>query len=255
MNTIKETNYITVPGWLRTRYNLKGNELLVAALIWGFSQDGETEFTGTLDYISEWIGCTKNATCMILGRLVQRGVLIKNEYVMIGNAKRCTYIFNDNYDYHSEGEKSHTKKLDGHTKKLDGSHTKKLDGNNIYIDNNNIYIEKENILKEKEDAEKNPEKEKSCAKKEKKSFAEFVEMTEAEMAKLVEEFGETGAFRLIEILNNYKGACGKKYKSDYLAIRNWVIKRYEEENGGKSEARKNLEFAAKNGVQSKNIIF
>ena len=35
---------------------------------------------------------------------------------------------------------------------------------------------------------------------------------------------------MIEILDNYKGQNGKKYKSDYRAILNWVVKRYEEEN-------------------------
>lgn len=27
---------------------------------------------------------------------------------------------------------------------------------------------------------------------------------------------------MIDILNNYKGSKGKKYKSDYLTIRGWV---------------------------------
>ena len=34
---------------------------------------------------------------------------------------------------------------------------------------------------------------------------------------------------MIEILNNYKGSKGKKYKSDYMAILNWVVERYNEE--------------------------
>lgn len=54
-------------------------------------------------------------------------------------------------------------------------------------------------------------------------------MTPDEYTKLLAEFGEEDTKRIIEILNNYKGATGKKYKSDYLAIRNWVISRLEEE--------------------------
>jgi hypothetical protein len=30
-------------------------------------------------------------------------------------------------------------------------------------------------------------------------------------------------------MNNYKGATGKKYKSDYLAILNWVIDKVKKE--------------------------
>ena len=35
--------------------------------------------------------------------------------------------------------------------------------------------------------------------------------------------------RMIEILDNYKGAKGKRYKSDYRAILTWVVDRYNEE--------------------------
>jgi hypothetical protein len=34
---------------------------------------------------------------------------------------------------------------------------------------------------------------------------------------------------MIEVLDNYKGANGKKYKSDYRAILNWVVERVERE--------------------------
>lgn len=68
-------------------------------------------------------------------------------------------------------------------------------------------------------------------------YAEFVTMTEDEYAKLVKEYGEAGAARLVELLDNYKGANGKRYNSDYRAILNWVVTRYKEEQerrGGKS---------------------
>ena len=63
----------------------------------------------------------------------------------------------------------------------------------------------------------------------KKQYSEFVELTEKEYNRLTDEFGETGAKRLIEILDNYKGANGKKYADDNRAIRNWVVDRYKEE--------------------------
>lgn len=70
---------------------------------------------------------------------------------------------------------------------------------------------------------------KKSNKPEKRKFAEFVSMTNDEYSSLVTELGEQGAKRCIEILDNYKGQSGKPYKSDYRAIRNWVITRYEEE--------------------------
>lgn len=60
-------------------------------------------------------------------------------------------------------------------------------------------------------------------------YAEFVKMTEAEHQKLVDRFGADFAQDCIEVLDNYKGANGKRYKSDYRAILNWVVKRVQEE--------------------------
>lgn len=63
----------------------------------------------------------------------------------------------------------------------------------------------------------------------KTKFAEFVSLTNDEYSSLVAELGESGAKRCIEILDNYKGANGRKYRSDYRAIKNWVIDRYRDE--------------------------
>lgn len=68
-------------------------------------------------------------------------------------------------------------------------------------------------------------------KSEKKvEYAELVKMTETEHSKLVESHGEAATQIMIEILDNYKGAKGKKYVSDYRAILSWVVKRYQQEN-------------------------
>lgn len=54
-------------------------------------------------------------------------------------------------------------------------------------------------------------------------------MTQEEWDKLVAEYGEPAARRMVEILSNYKGSKGKTYKSDYRAILSWVANRYQEE--------------------------
>jgi len=73
-------------------------------------------------------------------------------------------------------------------------------------------------------------------KPEKIKYAEFVSMTNAEYEALVAKLGsEDRANRCIEILDNYKGAKGKRYKSDYRAILNWVITRLEEEEQKKQK--------------------
>lgn len=60
-------------------------------------------------------------------------------------------------------------------------------------------------------------------KEQKKSYANNVRLKESEYQKLVTEFGESQATQMIRKLDAYKGSNGKRYKSDYMAIRLWVI--------------------------------
>jgi hypothetical protein len=76
------------------------------------------------------------------------------------------------------------------------------------------------------------EKQEPAQKTSKIKYAEFVSMTNDEYTSLVAKLGnEEDARRCIEILDNYKGATGKKYRSDYRAILNWVTGRLKEEKG------------------------
>lgn len=59
----------------------------------------------------------------------------------------------------------------------------------------------------------------------KTKYSEYVSMLPDEYLKLTEQHGEDFTKACILRLNNYKGANGKTYKSDYLAILNWVIQR------------------------------
>lgn len=87
----------------------------------------------------------------------------------------------------------------------------------------NVRIERERKVTEKK--RKAPQK----PRIEREHYAEFVTLTKQEYDRLVERYGEAPTKRMIEILDNYKGATGKKYDCDYRAILNWVVKRYEEE--------------------------
>ena len=92
-----------------------------------------------------------------------------------------------------------------------------------------------------------PEQKAKAEKAKKYKYADFVTLTRDEYAKLCAEYGEDPTKAMIDILNNYKGSKGKKYKSDYLTIRGWVKDKYYENlqkrygtqnNGGVSEPLK-----------------
>lgn len=54
-------------------------------------------------------------------------------------------------------------------------------------------------------------------------YGEFVSMTTEQYNKLVSAHGRQNTQNLIDILDNYKGATGKKYTDDYRAILKWVV--------------------------------
>ncbi len=87
---IKDSNYILVQGWMVTDLHLKGNELLVFAIIHGFSQDGENRFTGSLQYLADWTSATKQGVMKNLKSLVEKGYICKEEK-HINGVKFCEY--------------------------------------------------------------------------------------------------------------------------------------------------------------------
>lgn len=77
MSAVRDNNFVAIQGWMRTRLNLKGNELLIYALIYGFSQDGQSRFTGSRKYIADWCGCSLDTVDRSLSSLVSKGLLAK----------------------------------------------------------------------------------------------------------------------------------------------------------------------------------
>ena len=53
---MKDGNYYTVYGWMINRLKLKGTTLQLYAVIYGFSENGENECSGSLAYLAETSG-------------------------------------------------------------------------------------------------------------------------------------------------------------------------------------------------------
>lgn len=55
---------------------LKGNELIAYAVIYGFSQDGATGFSGSRRYIADWMGADSLRTVdSCIGKLIDKGLI------------------------------------------------------------------------------------------------------------------------------------------------------------------------------------
>ena len=108
----------------------------------------------------------------------------------------------------------------------------------------NSYVK--HMENENENENENINKNKNIKKKkiEKTQYAEFVFMKEEEYDKLVSQYGSDFTKKCVEILDNYKGSSGKKYKDDYRAILSWVIDRAKEKT---KDTRKNVNWFAEIG--------
>ena len=74
---MRTDGYVVVQPWMVTDYNLKGNKLLIYALIWGFSQDEQSCFYGSTRYITDYFKLSERAVVDILNELVDDGLLYK----------------------------------------------------------------------------------------------------------------------------------------------------------------------------------
>lgn len=91
---VNRNNYISVQGFMVRDLQLKGNELLVYALIYGFSQAENQVFSGSLQYIADWTNSTKRSVMTCLKSLVDKGLVGKNEKIING-VKFCEYYATD----------------------------------------------------------------------------------------------------------------------------------------------------------------
>ena len=88
-------NYITIQGWMVSDLNLKGNELILYALIYGFSQDEESKFSGSLTYMMNWLNCSKQSVLNILNSLIDKNLITKTKSE---DNQKCFYKVVKNFD-------------------------------------------------------------------------------------------------------------------------------------------------------------
>lgn len=136
----KKLGYIHIEGWMREELDLKGNELLVYALIHGFSQEEQGCFFGSLDYISRMCGCGRNTTIRTLRSLVEQGLLIKKEYIE-NNVKECRYTA----ILGGSAKMAPVSKWDGGSAKMKLGGSAKMAPNNKALNEDKSKIKSENI--------------------------------------------------------------------------------------------------------------
>lgn len=74
---ISDTNFYTVFGWMLNVLGLKGNELTIFAVIYGFSQDGKSEFDGSISYLQSFANISSKQTVYTMLESLQNKHYIK----------------------------------------------------------------------------------------------------------------------------------------------------------------------------------
>ena len=87
---VKSENYIHIPGWAVCELGLKGNELLIYAIIHGFSQEENQTFRGSIRYLVDWTGSSKMTVIRALRSLETKKLIRKIERFENG-VKFCEY--------------------------------------------------------------------------------------------------------------------------------------------------------------------
>ena len=159
---IKDENYYQVQGWMLNRLGLKGTALNVYAIIYAFSQDGESWFSGSLKYLSDFTNATTRTIISTLKDLTEKGYLVKRENLEEG-VKFCSYRAVSPQSGGSEKISPLVKKTVSKSEKISLGVVKKFHSKGEEISHNNKEDNKSN----------NKEYKELCASVSKKTLDEF----------------------------------------------------------------------------------
>ena len=78
---MENTDFLNIQGWMINELNLKGNELIIYALIYGFTKDGVSEFKGSRQYMADWTNSSVRSVQNVVNSLVNKGMIEKNNHI------------------------------------------------------------------------------------------------------------------------------------------------------------------------------
>ena len=138
MVKVSNENYILIQGWMIKELGLKGNELIVYAIIHGFSQAEDQSFNGSLQYLADWTKSTKQGVIKNLKNLQEKGFIEKKEMLLNG-VKFC--------EYHSTKFNGGIKQsLTGYSTEFNGGIKQSLPNNILDNSNDNKLDKKESFV-------------------------------------------------------------------------------------------------------------
>ena len=155
---MENTDFLNIQGWMINELNLKGNELIIYALIYGFTKDGVSEFRGSRQYMADWTNSSVRSVQNVVNSLVNKGMIEKNNHInKYGSLETSGYKAINVPKLSSEKNSLVEKKVHEGSEKSSSPLVKKVhegseksSHNNIdnNISNNIVDIKEKNIKKE-----------------------------------------------------------------------------------------------------------
>ena len=239
---VKEGTYVNIQSFMVNELHLSGNALIIYAVIYGFSQDGDSWFTGSRSYLAAWCQASKstvsrNLETLCADGLIERrertesGVLLVDYRVVRGtqNEQGCT-----------QNEQGCTQNGYGGVPKMGRGGVPKMGTHNIEVDN----------------IDTKPSREHSEPRHKYGEYSNVL-LSDTDLEKLKAEFPTDWEER-IERLSAYMASTGKGYKSHLATIRNWArrdsIARSKRASRNESHWEKTEEEKQDDEAWMKNII-
>lgn len=123
MAKVSDKNFLTIEGWMRTSLHLSGNELIVFAVIYQFSQGKAGRYIGGLPFLADWCGCHPDTARRALRNLEDNGLItaLRGE---VNGVPYCNYIVCEeslqNTGVSSQNARDTLAKCEGDTRKMQG---------------------------------------------------------------------------------------------------------------------------------------
>lgn len=203
---VKDGTYVNIQSFMVNELHLSGNALIIYAVIYGFSQDGDSWFTGSRSYLAAWCQASKSTVSRNLETLCADGLIERREHVKAGvllveyRAVRGA----QNEQGRTQNEQGRTQNGYGGVPKMGMGGVPKMSTNTIEVDTLDSKPSREH-------------------RKTRHKYGEYsnVLLTDSDIDKLQAEFPTDWEER-IERLGAYMESKGVSYKNHLATIRNWA---------------------------------
>ena len=222
--TIRNDNYVTLLGWMRTELDLTGSELIIYALVYMVSQTDSQDYYATQEYAAEWAGVSIRSVRNNLNSLLEKGLIEKVTRCIDGKFIATYRVTN----YHNPDRKKLPAEKSGMQRKKLPTYIKRDIKEDI--ENISLYKSKEDI-----DSTKDIDSNKDNVNTNKDKIKKFIPPTVEEVAEYCRERKNgINAESFVDFYESKGWLIGKNKMKDWkAAVRTWERNNYSSKEKGK----------------------